>query len=201
MLRHLSAHTIVLGGVNADFFSLANGTPTGLLIVDGRRFTPPSRAAVLAVDSAGVVRIGPFTLVGPTLMPYYPRDAVGGRPIIIRDSAIVPGIDTASGAVFSTTRHPRTAAGISRDGRRLLLAVVDGRQTPFSDGMTLRELATLMLSLGAHTALNLDGGGSSTQLVADPGAGGALRIANRPSDKEGERPVGDAVALVRTCVP
>lgn len=201
MLRHLSAHTSVLGGVNGDFFSLADGTPTGLLVVDGRRFTPPSSAAVLAVDSAGAAHIGPFTLAGPSLKPFYPRDAVGGKPVIIRDSVMVSGIDTASGAVFSTTRHPRTAAGISRDGRRLILAIVDGRQKPFSDGMTLRELAALMLSLGAHTALNLDGGGSTTFLVADPRGSGTLRVANRPSDKEGERPVGDAVALVRTCAP
>ena len=201
MLRHLAAHTTVLGGVNGDFFSLADGTPTGLLVVDGRRFTPPSSAAVLAVDSAGAAHIGPFTLAGPSLKPFFPRDAVGGRPVIIRDSVMVPGIDTASGAVFSTTRHPRTAAGISRNGRRLILAVVDGRQKPFSDGMTLRELATLMLALGAHTALNLDGGGSTTFLIADPTNAGALRVANRPSDKEGERTVGDAVALVRTCAP
>ena len=99
--------------------------------------------------------------------------------------------------IFS--RHPRTAAGVARDGRRLILAVVDGRQSPYSDGMSLNELATLMLALGARDAVNLDGGGSSTLLYADRASAGALRIANRPSDKEGERAVGDALALVNRC--
>jgi exopolysaccharide biosynthesis protein len=65
--------------------------------------------------------------------------------------------------------------------------------------MSLRELANLMLALGARDAINLDGGGSSTLVYADPTSGGALRIANRPSDKEGERAVGDALAVVRRC--
>jgi len=46
------------------------------------------------------------------------------------------------------------------------MVVVDGRQAQ-SRGMTQRELAELMLNLGAHYALNLDGGGSST-MVAKP---------------------------------
>ena len=54
-------------------------------------------------------------------------------------------------------------------------------------------------ALGARDALNLDGGGSTTMVYADPDAAGRLRVANRPSDKEGERPVGDALAIVRAC--
>jgi exopolysaccharide biosynthesis protein len=89
--------------------------------------------------------------------------------------------------------------GIARDGRRLLLVVVDGRQTGYSDGMTLRELASVMRGLGARDAINLDGGGSTALVYSAPGAAGALRIANRPSDPAGERPVGNALAIVRGC--
>jgi exopolysaccharide biosynthesis protein len=60
--------------------------------------------------------------------------------------------------------------------------------------MTLRELADLMRALGARDAINLDGGGSTT-MVAD--SAGVLRIVNRPSDAAGERPVGNALAIVR----
>jgi exopolysaccharide biosynthesis protein len=66
---------------------------------------------------------------------------------------------------------------------------VDGRQAPYSDGMTLAELAALMRRLGATDALNLDGGGSTTMVVQG-------RIVNRPSDQEGERHVGDALAVI-----
>jgi exopolysaccharide biosynthesis protein len=161
--------------------------------------TPPISQAVLAFDSTGTAHIGRFTMNGQTLKPFHPREAVGGRPQIVADSMIITNIDSAGGHAFSTTHHPRTAAGISRDGRHLILVVVDGRQMPYADGMSLRSLATLMLSLGAYNAINLDGGGSSTMLYADSSNGGALRIANRPSDKEGERTVGDALAIIREC--
>ncbi|MES2178251.1 MAG: phosphodiester glycosidase family protein [Gemmatimonadota bacterium] len=199
LLRDLATRTTVFGGVNADFFSLANGTPAGMLIVDGKMLTPPSAQPVLAFDSAGTPHIGVFTRTAGTLRPFYPRDAVGGRPLLVRNGVMVSNIDSAGGAAFAAARHPRTAAGIMAGGKRLLLVVVDGRQAPYSDGMTLRELATLMLSLGARDAVNLDGGGSTTLVYADAAHGGALELANRPSDKEGERGVGDAVGIVRRC--
>lgn len=58
--------------------------------------------------------------------------------------------------------NPRTAIGIISPGH-YLLAVSDGR-TKASSGLTLRQLADFMLGLGASTAYNLDGGGSSTMV-------------------------------------
>ena len=89
-------------------------------------------------------------------------------------------------------RHPRTAAGLSRDGRELILVVVDGRQPGWSVGMTLPELGALMIRLGAHTAVNLDGGGSSS-FVYRPAAGS--EVMNRPSDGFW-RPVASQLAVV-----
>jgi exopolysaccharide biosynthesis protein len=199
MLGDLARRARVLGGVNADFFSLANGTPTNLLVVDGRVLTPPGNQPVLAFDSSGTPHITTFRIAGKTLAPFHPMEAVGGRPAIVRDSAILAAVDTMGQASFNAGRNPRTAAGFARNGTRLLLVVVDGRQAPYSDGMSLRELANLMLSLGARDAINLDGGGSSTLVYADPASNGALTIANRPSDKGGERAVGDALAIVQRC--
>ncbi|RVU28485.1 phosphodiester glycosidase family protein [Streptomyces antnestii] len=89
-------------------------------------------------------------------------------------------------------RAPRTLAGIRADGT-LLLVVVDGR-TSASVGATLREAATLVAGLGARSALNLDGGGSSTLVVSG-------RLANRPMDEKAkrsvERRVATAIAVVR----
>jgi exopolysaccharide biosynthesis protein len=188
LMQNLSQTRDVVGGVNADFFSLATGAPQGLHVSEGTVLTPANGRPAFAVDSAGVPVIA--------LAPPHPREAVGGRPIIVRDSSVVSLADTAA---FTTGRHPRTAVGIGSSGKRLLLAVVDGRQKPYSDGMNLRELASLMLALGARDALNLDGGGSTTLVYADPDSSGKLRIANHPSDKEGERAVGNALALVDRC--
>jgi hypothetical protein len=154
---------------------------------------PEARTALLTL------RVGDSVGVNVALRPFHPLEAVGGRPLLVRDSAIVADVDTEGGPGFATGRHPRTAVGIGRNGRRLLLVAVDGRQQPYSDGMTLRELATLLRGLGARDALNLDGGGSTTLVYADPDASGKLRIANQPSDSTGERAVANALAIVRRC--
>lgn len=201
MLAQLSRTQRVLGGVNADFFDLKTGAPTNLLVIGGKMLTPPIKQPVLAFDSAGVPHIGLFTLDNGKLRPFHPLEAVGGRPVLVRDSTILSEVDTFGQTSFRE-RNPRTAAGIARNGTRLILAVIDGREYQ-NAGMTLRETADLMLALGALDAINLDGGGSTTMVVADPdsspGSSGTLRIVNHPSDKEGERAVGDALAIVNRC--
>jgi hypothetical protein len=75
--------------------------------------------------------------------------------------------------------HPRTAIGVDAAGTTLYLVVVDGRQDEYSEGMTVHELAVYLQEIGAHDAINLDGGGSSIMLLADET--GALKTMNRPS--------------------
>ncbi len=149
-----------------------------------------ARASILAGDTV---------MVAKTLSPFMPRTAVGGRPVLVRDSAIVPAVDT-DGADSFRGVNPRTAAGLASNGRRLLLAVIDGRQAGFSVGTTTRETAALMLALGARDAVNLDGGGSTAMVVRDA-ATGPVRVVNKPSDATGERPVGDALAVTGRCSP
>lgn len=90
-------------------------------------------------------------------------NAVSGFRVILRD-----------GRVVDTHRRtppvwaPRTAAGLDRSGRRMLLIVVDGRQPNYSEGVTQLELARIGRELGAYTLLNLDGGGSSTLAIEGP---------------------------------
>ena len=292
LLEHLAEQENVVAGVNADFFSLATGTPVGAHIQRGQVIAGPGPRPVFGIDSSGSPFIGAvhasgsvvvagttlalagwnrvaqdglsiidrawgaasdsgtgrvkITLAGPSpfhviaidtllagtavppagmllvagrdapialrtmllgLRPGNPvtiersldrlalREVVGGWPIILRDSAITRDADSA-GASFAPARHPRTAVGLANGGKRIIIAVVDGRQKPYSDGMTLRELARFFQSLGATDVINLDGGGSSTFVTRD--SVGAMRIRNSPSDKT-ERPVANALALVNGC--
>jgi exopolysaccharide biosynthesis protein len=57
-------------------------------------------------------------------------------------------------------RYPRCALGVG--GGELLAVCCDGRRSGVDAGLELAELARLMLSFGAHEAINLDGGGSAT---------------------------------------
>ncbi|HEX9123776.1 MAG TPA: phosphodiester glycosidase family protein [Actinomycetota bacterium] len=96
-------------------------------------------------------------------------DAIGGVPQLVADGRSVVGTCTAS----VCRRNPRTGVGITADGK-VLLVVVDGRQKKFSIGLTLNQFAWLFKRLGAVSALNLDGGGSSTMVIKG-------EVVNRPS--------------------
>jgi hypothetical protein len=115
-------------------------------------------------------------------------EAVGGFPMLVEHGRGVYDEQTGVIATFGPVRHPRTAVAWDEARRRFFWVVVDGRQAPYSDGMSLPELEWLLLRLGASHAINLDGGGS-TALVLDG------RLANRPSDAGGEREVASVLAL------
>jgi hypothetical protein len=151
---------------------------------------PAMRARVVAGDTVAVQR---------RITPVWPRETVGGRGVLLIDSVVGADVDKEGNAGFRGL-NPRTAAGIARVGtsQRLLLAVIDGRQPGYSVGMTLRQTAELLQSLGAQRAINLDGGGSSAMIVRDH-ATGALRVRNKPSDPTGERAVGNALAVLGVC--
>ncbi|MEV0680561.1 phosphodiester glycosidase family protein [Actinosynnema sp. NPDC050436] len=110
--------------------------------------------------------------------------AVGGGQLLLKDGVVVASDDPL---------HPRTAVGFSADGRKVFLLTVDGRQDPFLLGLSLKDLAAVLREMGAHNALNFDGGGSSTLLARTPGAQ-SVTVENTPSDG-GERPVPNGLAL------
>lgn len=91
---------------------------------------------------------------------------------------------------------PRTALGIDKNGRRLILIVVDGRLPGYSVGITLQELSILLRDSGAYFGMNLDGGGSSTLSIQSPG--GAPQVLNTPIHlgiAGWERPVGNHLGI------
>jgi hypothetical protein len=91
---------------------------------------------------------------------------------------------------------PRTAVGLDKDSRKLIMVVVDGRQPNYSEGVLLRELAEILREFGAYGAINLDGGGSTTLVVADKN--GQPRILNSPIDNRipgRERPVANHLGV------
>lgn len=111
--------------------------------------------------------------------------AVGGQRYLVAEGAVTPGLD-------DTQRRPRTAIGFSADGSTLYLATVEGGSAA-SSGATLREMAELMKGFGAASAMELDGGGSSTMVARMPGTEG-LTLLNRPSDGQ-ERRIPNGVGI------
>ena len=115
------------------------------------------------------------------------EDIVTGVPQLVKNGVIeITWEQEKSSKPFVETRHPRTAVAKLKDGKFLMITV-DGRQKE-SVGMNLNELAALLVELGATDAMNLDGGGSTTMFLNG-------KIVNKPSDKEGERKVSDAILV------
>ncbi len=115
------------------------------------------------------------------------RNALGGGPRLVKDGRVfIPYMWEWFDPRLASQRAPRTAVGITAGGK-VLLVTVDGRSRT-NAGMTLQELAELMVDLGAREAMNLDGGGSATMVV-----GG--RVVNDPSDGF-ERPIASALLIL-----
>lgn len=123
--------------------------------------------------------------------------AVGGGPMLLGESLdgirhyAAEGWDAKERPAFYhdwlVRRHPRTAVGLSANGD-VFFVVVYGRQAGYSIGASLADLTRIMHALGAVSAMNLDGGGSSVMIVDGAATG-------RPSDRAGERPVADAIIV------
>lgn len=142
-----------------------------------------ARAAI--VERVRVIRISHEP--DPPQMETF-EDAVAGVPQLIKNGKIhITWEQEKASKSFVETRHPRTAVAKLKDGKFLMITV-DGRQPGESVGMNLYELADYLLSLGAVDAMNLDGGGSTTMFLDG-------KVVNTPSDKEGERKIGDAVLV------
>jgi len=115
------------------------------------------------------------------------EDVVAGVPQLIKNGKIdITWEKEKSSKSFVETRHPRTAVAMLRDGKFLMITA-DGR-SDVSGGLGLQDLAEYLLSLGAVDAMNLDGGGSTTMFLDG-------NVVNKPSDKEGERKVSDALLV------
>jgi exopolysaccharide biosynthesis protein len=195
-----------IAAINAGFFSLQTGRPTAFLKIDGKVVSGTSRArgavgirdhrglTELLFDRVRVTTAGRRAQYEP-LLGTSSRDwsrvpeAVGGAGLLLLDGrALTDWTDERMAAGFDTTRHPRTIIGTDAQGA-IWLVTIDGRNPSLSLGMSFTELQRLSRRLGLRSALNLDGGGSTTMWVAG-------RIVNHPSDPEGPRKVSDAILVV-----
>lgn len=187
----------VLAAVNGDFFT-PEGLPIGPEVVRGDRRTGRERPALVARAATtlpwiGTTGVAPdsVTRLGWDVSPGGPTSVqvVGGWPQLLGAGEPVGDLLVSASPTFAANRQPRTVVGVSTDDAVLWMAVVDGRQPGYSEGMSLPEVAELLQALGVEEALNLDGGGSSVLLVRD-------RIVSRPSGLTGPRAVANALLLV-----
>ena len=112
------------------------------------------------------LKIGDPLKIVQTLGPVWDKvtQAVGAGPCLVKNGEIyMTTLGEEFGSDVAGGRAPRTALGITKDGKALLV-VVDGRSRT-SVGYTLLENARLMLDQGAVEGKNLDGGGARQMML------------------------------------
>lgn len=174
-----------LVSVNASFFN-KQYEPRGLTVSEGEAWDPISAvqtSPLIACDDKPrcVIQLhAPFAL-----QPGW-RNVVAGTPWLLDQGKVRTAADDETCKGHCAATHPRTAVGLDASGRYLYLVVCEGRRAPVL-GLSLAQLSAVMLQLGAHQALNLDGGGSST-LMLD-----GKSVLERPFNEPQLRKVGNAL--------
>jgi hypothetical protein len=191
--------------INGDFFSHLNGrdaegaaalkefkgstpaTVSGPATTDGKTWATPTEEGGRAAFVLDAQNHPSIAMVKDP--PADAKQVIAGSHIIVQG-----GKDVApTGKGFPQGPHPRTAVGIADGGKRLVLVVVDGRNKQKAVGMSLTQLAKVMLDLGCESALNLDGGGSTAMVLRDPKTG-EQKVLNNPSDGR-ERSVANVLGV------
>jgi exopolysaccharide biosynthesis protein len=138
-------------------------SPTEGTLITPQTFGNKPHGAVI-VNADGTVAIREVTTADEVKGA---RAVVSGRDLLVKDGKQLFDQPPEAGWNSFRGKNPRTVAGVSKDGKTLILIVVDGR-TEQSEGMTYGQLAAEAVKQGCHTAVNLDGGGSSTFVLRLP---------------------------------
>jgi len=190
--------------VNAIHFSPAgynnpSGTPaylTGLAISEGRVVS--EQTGIVESESAMLFTTNNQATFLPLNWP-----AAGTEGIFTAFAGMYPLISNGVNIAYGYTNppvgeihlpQPRTAFGLSDDGRYLIAITIDGRQNDFSDGALDWETAEFLLLFGAANGMNMDGGGSACMVKAsycgDPIAINQNSFQFAVSRPGAQRPVG-----------
>ncbi|AKL96753.1 hypothetical protein CACET_c33090 [Clostridium aceticum] len=187
-------------GYNPKHYDMVEIVVIGDTVAEVRQQQPstaiPQNGYVLLAsqDNAKVlydnIQVGDQLKVNTQIAPYALEDiklAIGGGTVLVKDGQPFTFTQTISG------NHPRTAVGITRDRKQLIMVTVDGRHSSFA-GVNGKRLVDLMIELGSHEAILMDGGGSTTMMTRGLGNARA-ELVNYPSDG-GERRIVNGLAVV-----
>ena len=174
----------VIMAMNGDYYNMQTLQPTGYLIMEGN---------VIQTGNGGtwepyfaVLKDGSYAIRDAGVDCSDVLEAISGPFYLIKDGVIQYNGDDLM---------PRNSIGLKADGT-VVTFMADGRQSPYSVGMSLNDQAEFLAAQGVVTALYLDGGGSATCATKREGTSD-LTIRNRPSDGV-ERTVASALLLVST---
>ena len=188
----------VVGGVNASWFNINTGEPSGYLVMNGVvHHDNSSRAFLAAFDDGSVNVFREGTTLAQAEASQSEKqgkavqivEAVDALVAMVWDGKVVVSQSGNSGY------YPRTSVGVKADGT-VVLFQADGTMAPRSVGYTAEEEARMMVAIGCVAAIQLDEGGSSTYLSQREGESD-LTMRNTPAGGS-ERVVSGTILVVST---
>lgn len=188
----IAADNDAVFAINGDYYGFRD---TGIVIRNGVIYRDIGARQGLAFYRDGTVKVYDETATtAQQLLADGVWNTLSFGPALLQDGQVVDGIDSVEvdtnfGNHSIQGAQPRTAVGVV-DGNHLLFVVVDGRSPGYSAGLTMMGLAQLMQQLGAKTAYNIDGGGSSTMVFNGD-------VVNNPLGKGTERGTSDILYIER----
>ena len=184
-------HGTVVAGINASYYNMTTGKPSGVFVMNGNDVTGGEKSAYFAVLKDGTVKIGNASEYESDKGNI--QEALGIYKMLVYNNEIV----LSDADKTNAQKYPRQTIGITEDNKVILLSA-DGNQEPESAGLTLMEQAQVMLDLGCKWAGHLDGGGSMTY-GSKPEGEDTFKIVNKPSDGS-ERSISNGLIVVSTAV-
>ena len=186
----IAADNNAVFAINGDYYGFRD---TGIVIRNGVVFRDSGARQGLAFYRDGSVKVyDETTTTAAQLVADGVWNTLSFGPSLLDNGQVAAGIedvevDTNFGNHSIQGEQPRTAVGVI-DANHLVFVVVDGRSPGYSAGVTMTGLAEIMQSLGATTAYNIDGGGSSTMYF-----NGSL--VNNPLGQNKERGTSDILYI------
>lgn len=177
--------------INGDYYGFRD---TGIVIRNGVVYRDEGAREGLVFYTDGTVALYDETSTDAAqLLADGAWNTLSFGPALVENAAAIDGIDqieidTNFGNHSIQGEQPRTAIGIV-DENHIVMVVVDGREPGYSRGVTMTELADILVSLGASTAYNLDGGGSAEMWFDGS-------VVNQPSNG-GERATSDILYIAQ----
>ena len=195
----ISENYKVVSATNGDGYNMQTGEPGGCFVMN-YKVKKGYSGQFLAIMYDGSARMGYTKADWDSFEAENNGKGIKEAIDIFGSELVRNGVDVTANASgsYNTDRHSRTMIGITEDGK-LINIVVDGRQSPFSDGASMHELAQIMLEAGAYNAFNLDGGGSTTYMMKPEGSDECV-VYNRPSDGS-ERSISNGFIIASTATP
>lgn len=181
---------LVMGGISGGAFNAETGAPNGVLYHDSKAISAKfgkDQAAFFAVMKDGsAVCLDTLQFAAKKSKV---TEAVSGTALILKDGYVLS--ETGASATA------KAAVGVDAEGMTIYLAVVDGGDFFYSNGITNSDMANLMKGCGAANAMILNSGNSVSAFGRDENSIDLFDLINKPSNMGLEEAIGNGLVILQ----